>query len=228
MNSIEIVSPVAQVLQQVGVPFRVLRHAKAALTCEAVAAECGVPLSEMVKCMILFDRSTERHFIVAIPADKRLSMKKSEGSNLVEELRNHSIRVHSSDCITRMLSSFVDSTLLKKRQLNINSGDPTYGLELSAWDFRKIYAGRFVDVKGERKAKRPRRVSIFRTVRAVHHVRVRTAKFKTNPSFDHRTNAASFVAPRQPPLLTLSTCRGPCRVFRPHEARRSHIRNVLN
>ena len=136
---------------------RLLPHEKEALTCEEAAAERSVPLDEMVKCIVLAPKG-QQPVVACVRATDRLSMKKVKQllgakslSSLTDEeilkvtgFRRGAIPPFALPDSVRVLGDISLKTLAK---LNISSGDPCLGLEISKAAFQTLFSGRFTSIR---------------------------------------------------------------------------------
>ncbi len=150
-------TPVSHFLDEKGVEYRRLEHAQPALTCEDAARERSVSISEMVKCLVLRDKKKDQVHLACIPGDRRLSMSKFR-----RHVRASKLAFCSDEEIATALgfkrgaippialpdgvNAVADSSFLKRKQLNLSSGSPMAGLEVSTWEFRRVFQGSFVDI----------------------------------------------------------------------------------
>lgn len=157
MPATEISTRVTETLQRLGIEFRVLPHSKPVFTCEEAASERGVPLAEMVKCMVFIDKGSRRVLLACVPADKRVALNrlkhaanmKSFAAASVEEIAEATGFERGSIApigLPESITVIADAALLRKKKVNISSGLPTAGVELSAWDFRKAVGGTFAQI----------------------------------------------------------------------------------
>ncbi len=129
-------------LEDRGVPYTLKPHANPALTCETAAAERGVRVSQIVKCMVGVTE-TEQLVVMLIPGDRTLKSSRARkhiaagslshvaAARLEEEL---GVTVGAISPIqflgrARML---MDPTVLDEELVDISAGDPLLGVELSS------------------------------------------------------------------------------------------------
>jgi len=65
----------SRALDEMGIPYQVLRHDHKAKNVEEAAAERGVPVQQIVKTLLV-RRPDRRHLIALVRGDQRLSLKK--------------------------------------------------------------------------------------------------------------------------------------------------------
>ncbi len=140
-------SPVMQILDDAKVPFRMLPHKRIALTVTLAAAERKVPENEMVKCILLRDKSEQ--FVLAalpgnadldvqqvrscIPGYSRLSFASPEEITRITGYQLGSVAPFSLiEPIPVVLDQAIETLATARRNINISSGDPLLGLEFAA------------------------------------------------------------------------------------------------
>lgn len=150
-------TPVTEALDKIGVAYRLLQHSQPVFTCEEAASERGVPLSEMVKCMVFLEKDSGRVILACVPAEKRVAL-----NRLKQATRAKSFAAISPEDVAGATGyprgaiapiglpdhvvAVADTALLKRKNLNMSAGIPTAGVELSAWDFRKVFRGTFAQI----------------------------------------------------------------------------------
>ena len=128
-------------LEEKGVPYEVHVHEHKQYTAEGVAEDLNIPVSQVVKAMIL--RTSDRRFVlVVVPGDRRLSMKKmatvldDKDIDLAKERdveRVTGFRVGSVSVLGFRrddIVTYVDEEVLDLDQVVISSGRPDAGLAL--------------------------------------------------------------------------------------------------
>lgn len=139
---------VTKLLDQKGINYRLLPHAKQVFTCEDAARERKVPLDQMIKCMLLVDASYE-YSLVCCTADKRVDLKRVQGLlnsqrlNLASKEEIESILGYTMGAIPPLLLKteikiVFDRLITETEKVNISSGNPSAGLELSPKDLISI------------------------------------------------------------------------------------------
>ena len=66
---------VTRLLDNRGINYRLLPHKKPVFTCETAAKERGIPLDEMVKCILLVDKD-KNYFLACTPSDRKVNTQK--------------------------------------------------------------------------------------------------------------------------------------------------------
>jgi Cys-tRNA(Pro)/Cys-tRNA(Cys) deacylase len=130
-------------LEERGVPYEVHVHAHKQYTAEGVAEDLGIPVSQVVKAMIL--RTSDRRLVLAVvPGDRRLSMKKMAavlGDKDVDLAKERDVervtgfRVGSVSVLGFRrddVATYIDQAVLDLDQVVISSGRPDAGLALSS------------------------------------------------------------------------------------------------
>ena len=151
---------VTQILEYSNIPYRLLPHKKPVYTCEIAAAERCVPLDEMIKCLVLINEKDNTPIMVCVPADKRVSLSKvkklistkslrmASDSEILEKtgfIRGSIAPIGVPDNL-RIIADFLIQT---KEKVNISTGDPSIGVEISFKDFNKIFKGEYNDIAEE-------------------------------------------------------------------------------
>ena len=146
----------ADYLQARGIAFELKPHQRPALTCEAAAAERGVRLSQIVKCMVA---QTDGGDLVALllPGDRKLKSSKARkwlGAGKVELLpperleRDHGLIVGAISPVDLLGQATIvmDPSVLDEEFVDISSGDPLAGVELASADLRDVLQAHVVDI----------------------------------------------------------------------------------
>jgi len=131
-----------RMLERKGISYVVHEHAHKQYTAEDVAEDLGIPVSQVLKAMIL--RRSDRQFMLAVvPGDLRLSLKKigaalgDKNVKLAEERdveRVTGFRVGSVSVLgfrRGTLHTYVDQCVLDLEQVIISAGRPDAALALS-------------------------------------------------------------------------------------------------
>ena len=135
-------------LSSQGIRYRVLAHTKPVFTCEEAALARNVPLGEMIKSILLVDKQ-KNYCLACLPADKPLdpqSVRAITGMQRTsfaskEEIRQvlgYEMGAVSPLMIAGKIPIVFDETIAQKQKVNISSGNPTAGIELSASDLIKL------------------------------------------------------------------------------------------
>lgn len=147
-------------LDEAGVEYRLRVHQQPALTSEAAAAERGVRLSQIAKCMIAEDPDG-RLFVLLLPGDRTLKIRKARAGlggirlDLVdrEELRGRlglTVGAISPVQLLGVAAGFVcDPTLLDEEWVDISSGDAMAGVELRSQDLLDLLDGQVLDIRSD-------------------------------------------------------------------------------
>lgn len=143
-------------LEELGVAYTLKPHEKPALTCETAAAERGVRVSQIVKCMVGMTDAGEM-VVMLIPGDRTLKSSKARkqigaaGLSLVdpaELAEEHGLTVGAISPLqlvgkARML---MDPTVLDEELVDISAGDPVLGVELASKDLARILDAHMVEM----------------------------------------------------------------------------------
>ena len=133
---------ITDLLDQQGIPYRLLPHSEPVYTVEDAAAQRGVRAEEMVKSILLRDK--DGHFVMACVAGNAQLDPKAVRAHVPADWRR--LYFASGDdikeitgCVQGAVAPLAlpvqvpvlfDCALLECENVNISSGDPTAGLEL--------------------------------------------------------------------------------------------------
>lgn len=135
---------VTRILDEHGIKYDINKHQNAAITCEDAAKERGVPLSQILKCMVGRD-SGGRIYVMLIPGDRKLKIKKLRhfvgGIKIdlipAEELTTGfglTVGAISPIQFIDKAGFYLDQTVLKEESVDISSGLMTAGIMLKTKD----------------------------------------------------------------------------------------------
>jgi prolyl-tRNA editing enzyme YbaK/EbsC (Cys-tRNA(Pro) deacylase) len=138
---------VTSVLDDLKVPYQLKEHSNPALTADLAAAERHVRLSQIVKCMV--GTTGTELVVMLIPGDRKLKSSKArkylkaakldlvDPTALSEEMGLTVGAIAPVQLIgkARML---MDPSVLDEERVDISSGDPMAGVELSSATLREI------------------------------------------------------------------------------------------
>ena len=137
---------VTDLLDKNGIAYRLLPHSEAVYTVDAAAAQRGVVKEEMVKSILLHDR-TQRYVMACVLGDMRLEPKavrtylpagwKRLSFASADEIREVTGYVQGAVtplCLPADVPVIFDDAIARCSKVNISSGDPLAGLELDAQD----------------------------------------------------------------------------------------------
>ena len=144
-------------LDEMGIPYEVLRQAHRARNVEEAAAERGVPMRSVVKTL-LTRRPDKRHVIALVRGDQRLSLKKL--ARLVEvkslemapeadvpRITGYQIGAVSPLGLRRTgVPIYVDHHILEEPRVSISAGRHDTGLELISEDLIGAVSGQVGDI----------------------------------------------------------------------------------
>jgi prolyl-tRNA editing enzyme YbaK/EbsC (Cys-tRNA(Pro) deacylase) len=150
---------ISGLLDELAVDHVIKPHRRAALTAEAAAAERGVRLAQVVKCMV-GTADGEQLVVMLIPGDRRL-----KSSRARKHLRARSLEFLPREVLESELGLVVgaisplqligratmlmDPSVLDEELVDISSGDPMAGIELKASDLREVLAAELVPIAGD-------------------------------------------------------------------------------
>jgi Cys-tRNA(Pro)/Cys-tRNA(Cys) deacylase len=139
---------ITEYLDELDVPYKIKHHAKPVFTSEEAAKERGVSVSQIIKTMLLMDR--DEVVVAVLPAHKKLDVKKLKklsGHKNLQFMDRESIEKKTGlvvgaiapvGKILERLARFVDPSVFEEEFVDISSGDPTAGLELSRSDLKQL------------------------------------------------------------------------------------------
>jgi Cys-tRNA(Pro)/Cys-tRNA(Cys) deacylase len=141
-----------RVLEAREVPYEPRQQASRQYTAEGVAEDLGIPVAQVVKAMIVQrsgsqeERRGEQFVLVAVPGDRRLSLKKVGAT-----LGDKNVKMASERDVQRVtgyqvgavsvlglrrddVPGYLDQRVLDQEQIIISAGRPDLGLALSPAD----------------------------------------------------------------------------------------------
>jgi prolyl-tRNA editing enzyme YbaK/EbsC (Cys-tRNA(Pro) deacylase) len=143
---------ITEKLEALNLDYTVKPHSQPVYTSEAAARERGVRLSQIVKTMLLMDRK-DRMLVAVLPGDKKLDLKKIKKLMGVKDLRfldRQTIEQRLglvAGAIAPIAELFgnipilVDPAVFRENRVDISSGDPCAGLELTREHLRILLKG---------------------------------------------------------------------------------------
>jgi Ala-tRNA(Pro) deacylase len=147
----------SRALDEMGIPYQVLRNDHKAKNVEEAAAERGVPVQQVVKTLLV-RRPDHRHLIALVRGDQRLSLKKLARLTKVKSLEmapeadvsritGYQIGAVAPVGLRRSdLSIFVDHHILQEPRVSISAGRHDAGLELATEDLIRAVGGQVADI----------------------------------------------------------------------------------
>lgn len=147
---------VTKLLDEKGIDYRLLVHDNPALTCETAAKDRGVPISEMIKCILLVDKK-KNYFLACLPGDKKLIPQKVRdvvgsarlsfaSSEEVESITGYKIGYISPMCLKEEIPIIFDCLVEDKEKVSISAGDPMAGIELPPEPLIEIINPKIADI----------------------------------------------------------------------------------
>jgi len=152
-----------RVLDDQGVAYRLVAHAHKAMNVEQAAAERGVPISQVVKALLVCRSSTERepgwsHIMALVRGDQRLSLKK-----LAREVHAKALEIAPSADVPRItgyqvgavspfglrrtdITIYVDQHILEESHVSVSAGRHDAGLILETAALIEAVAGHVADI----------------------------------------------------------------------------------
>ncbi|MGD2270761.1 MAG: YbaK/EbsC family protein [Desulfobacterales bacterium] len=151
-------SPVTAKLKELDIPYTVKPHSQPVYTSEAAARERGVRLSQIVKTMLIMDRN-RKIVVTVLPGNKKLDLKKIKRYMGVKDLRflgRQTIEQRFglvAGAIAPIADLFgeipilVDPAVFEEAIVDISSGDPRAGLELTRENLKMLLKdGRVLEI----------------------------------------------------------------------------------
>jgi len=148
---------VMRALEAKGIPYTYHKHARKQHTAEGVAEDLDVPVTWVVKAMIVERESSPRSkrdfALVVVPGDRQLSLKK-----VADALGEKDVAMASERDVQRVtgfpvgavsvagfrrqgIAGYVDRGVLDLEKVIISSGRPDAGLEVIPQDLLRAIAG---------------------------------------------------------------------------------------
>jgi Cys-tRNA(Pro)/Cys-tRNA(Cys) deacylase len=131
-----------RVLEQKGIAYQVHHHAHKQYTAEGVAEDLDIPVAQVVKAMIV-QLSNHQFALVAVPGDRRLSLKKvgaaldDKNVTLAPERDVQRVTGYQVGAVSVLgfrradVPAYVDEHVLELEQAVISSGRADTGLSLA-------------------------------------------------------------------------------------------------
>lgn len=144
-------------LDEMGIPYQVLKHDHKAKNVEEAAAERGVPVQQVVKTLLV-RRPDRRHLIALVRGDQRLSLKKLARLTKVKTLEmapepdvpritGYQIGAVAPVGLRRGdVPIFLDHHILEEPRVSISAGRHDAGLELATEDLVRAVRGQVGDI----------------------------------------------------------------------------------
>jgi Cys-tRNA(Pro)/Cys-tRNA(Cys) deacylase len=144
-------------LEELGIPYQVVRQAHKARNVEEAAAERGVPPHQVVKTLLV-RRPDRKHVVALVRGDQRLSLKKLarliqvKGLEMAPEADVPRITGYQIGAVAPLglrrtdLPIYVDHHILQEPRVSISAGRHDAGLELAAGDLIRAAAGQVADI----------------------------------------------------------------------------------
>ena len=132
-------------LDAAGISYEIHQHAHKQFTCEGVAGDLGVPLSWVVKAMIV-QRSDGKFALFVLAGDKRLSMKKvtaalgDKGATMALERDVQRVSGFQVGAVSVVgfrrgdIPGYIDQGVMELERVIISSGRPDAGIALTPAD----------------------------------------------------------------------------------------------
>jgi len=149
-------SKVEEILSLKGISYQVLSHSKPVYTCEEAARERNVPLHEMVKTILLVDKSGQ----YCIPGNRQLNLQKvREALKLrrlsfasreeVKQVTGYEVGSVPPVGLAKEIPIIFDSCIAREETINISAGMPTKGLQMAAKQLINLVSPLLSDISVE-------------------------------------------------------------------------------
>jgi len=147
----------SRALDEMGIPYQVLKHDHKAKNVEEAAAERRVPVQQVVKTLLV-RRPDRRHLIALVRGDQRLSLKKLARLTKVKVLEmapeadvpritGYQIGAVAPVGLRRSdVPIFIDHHILEEPRVSISAGRHDAGLELATEDLVRAVDGQVADI----------------------------------------------------------------------------------
>lgn len=147
---------VADRLDELGVSYVLKPHENPALTCETAAAERGVRVSQIVKCMV-GTTDTGDMVVMLLPGDRTLKSSKARkylragGLSLVDPAVLASelgltVGAISPIQLLGRATILMDPSVLDEELVDISAGDPMVGIELASKDLARVLDAQMIEI----------------------------------------------------------------------------------
>jgi Cys-tRNA(Pro)/Cys-tRNA(Cys) deacylase len=147
---------VTDYLEAQGIAFEIKQHQRPALTCETAAAERGVRVSQIVKCMIA-ETDKSKLIVMLLPGDRTLKSSKARKWLKVASLqlvpperleKDHGLIVGAISPVEFIgkATILMDPSVFDEEIVDISSGDPLAGIELSSTSLCDALKADVVDI----------------------------------------------------------------------------------
>jgi prolyl-tRNA editing enzyme YbaK/EbsC (Cys-tRNA(Pro) deacylase) len=153
---------ITTLLDAQGVAYRRLPHAEPVFTVEAAAAQRGVVAEEMVKSILLREKAEPRRYVMACilgtarldPQAVRAYLSRTQAWKRLtfataEEIQAVTGSVQGAVaplCLPAEVPVVFDQAIARCTKVNISSGDPLLGLELSQQDLSRLAGAQFAPI----------------------------------------------------------------------------------
>jgi prolyl-tRNA editing enzyme YbaK/EbsC (Cys-tRNA(Pro) deacylase) len=153
---------ITNLLDAQGVAYRRLPHAEPVFTVEAAAAQRGVVAEEMVKSILLREKAEPRRYVMACilgtarldPQAVRAYLSRTQAWKRLtfataEEIQAVTGSVQGAVaplCLPAEVPVVFDQAIARCTKVNISSGDPLLGLELSQQDLSRLAGAQFAPI----------------------------------------------------------------------------------
>ncbi len=150
---------ITDLLDDQGIPYRVLPHNEPVFTVEAAAEQRGVVKEEMVKSILLREKRKRRYVMACLPGDARLDPKavrahlpdgwKRLSFASAEEIREVTGYIQGAVaplCLPVDVPVIFDEAIARCAKISISSGDPMAGLELEPQDLINLAGARLAPI----------------------------------------------------------------------------------
>jgi Cys-tRNA(Pro) deacylase len=155
----KVVTTVAKLLDDCEIGYTVKEHQNPAFSCEDVARERKMQLSQILKCMVGKD-SNDNICVMLIPGDKTLEIKKVRQAAGGEKIKlispkeltdSHGVIVGAISPMQFIGSAkfFLDKKVLEEDIVDISSGSPYAGVEVNISDLVRVISPTICDIASD-------------------------------------------------------------------------------
>ncbi len=142
---------ITRLLEEKGIPYRLLPHSEPVFTVEAAAAQRGVVKEEMVKSILLREKRGRRYAMACLTGEDRLQTQAvreflpGNWKRLTFATAEEILQVTGTPqgavaplCLPPEVPVVFDRSILECRKVNTSSGHPLAGIELAMEDLLSL------------------------------------------------------------------------------------------
>lgn len=141
---------IINLLEAQGVPHRVLPHTEPVFTVETAAEQRGVVKEEMVKSILLRERSSDRYVMACVTGEARLNPQAVRSvlkgykrltfatAEQIQTITGYVQGAVAPLCLPPEMPVVFDEAIARCSKVSISSGDPMAGIELDPQDLIRL------------------------------------------------------------------------------------------